>query len=320
MESDAEARCGALDGGLIGRSRRADAMAAQPKDTAWERLRYGPLLRVASRSRVAGRTFASLVSWVELRRDPERRRVAEERIRRWLGLPAAEAARVYRRAVFSEALEEADAARLMWGAASDRIPVEIRGDVGRAGRPRIYGMLHAGSPVLAFLGMRSCHEPEGRIIARELGENNPMAGAKARFAAEKVAWVEASSGSPFIDTDAGAILEARDHLLAGRPLFAAVDVPGDVVSRADRVDLFGETVVLASGIFRLATMVGADMQLLVSVHRNGRILVDCRPPFDAPDAASLMEAMTGEMEAVLREQPEEFWFWPFFVSPQKGDV
>lgn len=294
-------------------------MSAASHDSLWERLRYGPLLRASRRSPAGARRFASIVAAVERRLEAERVGVAEDRIMRWLGVSRPQASRIFRDALFSEALEEADSARMMAHPSAPLLPIEIEGHAPRGGRPRIYAALHAGSPVLAFMGLRKRFEPDVRIIARELDEENPMANAKQAFALRKVAWVEEVSGAKFIDTDGEAILEARDHLLSGRPLFAAVDVPGDVVSRTDRVGLFGETVVLASGIFRLAAMTGADMQLVVSEHRDGRILVRCRPPFEASDAASLLAAMAPEMEAVLRDQPGEFWFWPFFVSPQMGD-
>lgn len=298
-------------------------MAALPQeapsssDSLWERLRYGPLLARAARGTREACRFARLVARVEYGLDSERRRVACARIRRWLGVTASEAARLYRASLYSEALEEADTARLMRLSGGVDLPIEIRGWSPRGGRPRIYGALHAGSPVFAFMGLRAQHEPHARIIARELDDQNPMARVKHEFARRKVAWVEDSSGARFFDTDATSILAAREHLLAGRPLFAAVDVPGDVVDRDHPVRLFDESVVLAEGIFHLAAMTGADMQILRSVHRGGRILVDCRPPIEGADAATLMQGIAAEMEAVIREQPEEFWFWPFFVGADR---
>jgi len=293
-------------------------MTAAQGDTAWQRLRYGPLLTGASRSFAGARAYASLVAAVEYRRDRTRRRVAQDRIARWLGTSADEAGRVFRASLFSEALEEADSSRHMRLGANPADSVDIEGVVPRAGRPRIYGALHFGSPVLAFMGLRAQFEPDVRVIARELDRNNPMPQAKTAFARRKVAWVEETSGAPFFDTDDTAILHAREHLLAGRPLFAAVDVPGDVVDRSDRVALCGESIVLASGIFRLAAMTGADMQMVVSVQRGDRVLVHCRPPVDGQNAAALEAAMVVEMEAVIRQQPDEWWFWPFVLSHAAG--
>lgn len=289
-------------------------MTTRRTDTTWERFRYGPLIRSASRGESIGRVYAAIVAWVEWRREANRRRVAEERIARWVGTSSREAARIFRGSLYSEALEEADSARLMRSSGLPTMPIEVKGLASREERPRIYASLHAGSPVLAYIGLRAQFEPEARIIARELDENNPMASSKRRFARRKVAWVEATCGARFFKTDAEAILEARQHLIAGRPLFAAVDVPGDVVSRADRTLLFGEQVVLASGIFRLAAMTGADMQLVVSARGKRRVLVDCGRPINGSDTLALQDAMLAQMEEAIRRWPDEFWFWPFFVS------
>ncbi|HEY8516268.1 MAG TPA: hypothetical protein VIS07_12200 [Candidatus Binatia bacterium] len=287
-------------------------------DARWDRLRYGPLLRLASASPAGARLFAALASHVEHRRDPERRRVAEDRIMRWLGATPSEAARIFRAGLYSEALEEADSARWMRLERPPVEEVELAGFSRQGGRPRIYGALHAGSPVHAYLAMRARDEPDVRIIARELDERNPMPRAKLAFAMRKVAWVERMAGTRFIDTDASAILLARDHLLAGRPLFAAIDVPGDVVARAGRVSLFGEPVLIAAGVFHLAAMTGADMQLVVSMRRGDGFVARCRPPIEGKSVDELLAAMAREMEAVIREQPGELWFWPYFVAAESG--
>lgn len=289
-------------------------MQSAPPDSLWERMRYGPLMAYASRGLQNGRRVAAIVSRVEYARDANRQRVARDRIRRWLDVSESEARRLYRDALFSEALEEADCARMMRHRGPIDMPVEVRGWEPRGDRPRVYGTLHAGSPVVAFLDFRSRFEPHARIIARELDDQNPMARSKHAFARRKVAWVEETAGEPFFKTDVTSILGARDHLLAGRPLFAAVDVPGDVVDRGRAISLFGERVALAEGLFKLAAMTGADMQLLCTVQRKGSVLVDFRRPVDGPSAESLMEAMAAEMEAAIRSQPEEFWFWPFFAG------
>jgi hypothetical protein len=284
-------------------------------DPRWERFRYGSLLEAGGTSRRAADCYGSLVAGVEYWRDAGRRRIAERRIARWLGASSAEARRIFRAALRSEALEEADTVRSMRRPLSEiSEAVTVEGFVPRGTRPRVYATLHFGSPVLAYLGLRAQLEPELRVIARELDETNPMPGVKRGFGRRKVAWVESVGGAPFLATDGAAVLRAREHLLAGNPLYAAVDVPGDVVDRADRFRLFGEPVVVASGLFRLAAMARADFQMVVPLRRGDRIAVLCRPPVDGADAAALGRAVMAEVEAVVREWPEEWWFWPFVVQ------
>jgi hypothetical protein len=289
-------------------------MRAPRRDHTWERLRYGPLLLAGGTTHRAADLYGSVVAAVEYWRDEGRRRTAEHRIVRWLGVSPTVARRIFRAALRSEALEEADSARFMRDSRGLSEAVVIRGLTPRSGRPRVYATLHFGSPVLAYLGLCLQAEPELRVIARELDDANPMAEIKRTFGSRKVAWVEETSGRSFLDTDSTAVLRAREHLLSGNPLYAAVDVPGDVVSRADRFPFCGDSVVLASGIFRLASMAGADFQVVVPVRRGPRIAAYCRPPVNAADPRGLAIAVVSEIEAVIREWPQEWWFWPFLVT------
>jgi hypothetical protein len=286
---------------------------ASGRDGAWERLRYARLLPLAGRGHAAAHAYAELVATVELRRDPERGRAAQARIERWLGATPRRAQAIHRASLRSEALEEADTLRLMRGTASLGDIVTLGGFADRGRRPRVYATLHYGSPVAAYLAL--CRrEPHLRIIARRLDEGNPMPAVKRDFGRRKVEWVEATAGWTFLETDAAATLRAREHLLQGHALYAAVDVPGDVVARADRMRLCGEPVILASGVFRLAAMAGADFQMVLAEHRGGRIRVRCRPPVEGSDAMGLAAAVVGEIEAAVRERPEEWWFWPFVAT------
>jgi hypothetical protein len=283
------------------------------RSRGWEHLRYGPLLDFAARGRRQGDLYAGLVAALEYSRDRQRRDIAEGRILRWLGVSPASARSIYRAALRSEALEEADSARFMRGSTDLSEAFFLHGDLSRAGRPRIYGVLHFGSPVLGYLALRLKAEPHLRVIARELDETNPMSAPKRAFGRRKVAWVERTAGALFLDTDSTAVLHAREHLLTGNPLYAAVDVPGDVVTRADRFDVCGSSMLLASGIFRLASMTGADVQMLVPLRQGPHISVHCRPPIQAANANELGAAVVSEMEIVLREHPGEWWFWPLAV-------
>ena len=279
----------------------------------WEGLRWGPLLWLAGCGPSLGRLYAELVARVERRRDPQRRRVAESRITRWLGVDGARAGRIFTEALRSEALEESEIAAILHNGDPGVVPVALDGWEGRGRRPRIYGVFHAGSPVLVYLELRRRFEPQLRLLARELGEGNPMGDAKRRFAARKVDWVEKATGEAFFDTRATALLEAREHLLAGRPLFAAFDVPGDVVARAGEVRLFGERILLASGVFELAALTGADIQLVFSRHGSAGVHAWFRPSLEATTGEELLAGVGRELEDAIRSMPGENWFWPFFV-------
>jgi hypothetical protein len=67
-------------------------------------------------------------------------------------------------------------------------------------------------------------------------------------------------------------------------------------------------------------MAGADFQMVVSLRRGDRIAVLCRPPVDGADVTALGSAVVAEIEAVVREWPEEWWFWPFMVTERSRAV
>jgi hypothetical protein len=284
-----------------------------PAEQAWNTVRYGPLLRAAARSASAGRAYAALVARVEYARDRERRRVAAQRIQRWTGAPEAEARRTYLRALRSEALEEADSVRFMRAPRFPRDRVVVSGVEPRGARPRIYGALHLGSPVLAYLGLCLGAEAGLPLIARELDEDNRMPAPKQAYGMRKVAWVESTAGVKFLGTDAHAVLRARERLVDGGAICAAADVPGDVVTHRATMTVCGERLSFASGIFRLAVMTGADLQLVASCNRGGTIHVTCRPPVSAASESELAALVADEMAAVVRELPDEWWLWPFLL-------
>lgn len=290
---------------------------ASAGDRAWQSLRYGTLLPAAGRSVARGRAYAALVAAVEHARDAERRRVAEARIARWLGVPGTTARALFRAALFSEGLEEADSARFMRDPSALDAAITITGDTARAGRPRIYGAMHLGTPVLAYLGLCRRVEPGLPLIARELDENNPMPAKKQAFARGKVAWVE-SAGVKFFGTSTLSVLRARERLRDGKAICAAVDVPGDVVTHRATMTLCGEALSFASGIFDLAVMTGADVQLVASCHRDGAIQVSCRPPVAAASEAELAALVAREMEAVVRALPGEWWLWPYVLPARNA--
>lgn len=284
-----------------------------PMEQAWNTLRYGSLLRAAGRSEGAGRAYAALVARVEYARDRERRRVAAERISRWTGASPTDAHRTYLRALRSEAQEEADSAWFMRAAQFPRERVVVSGFEPRGNRPRIYGALHLGSPVMAYLGLCLGGEAGLPVIARELDEDNPMPAPKQAYGMRKVAWVESTAGVRFLGTDARAVLRARERLVDGGAIYAAADVPGDVVTHRATMVVCGERLSFASGIFRLAVITGADLQLVASYSRGGKIRVTCRPPIAAVSEGELAAMVADEMAVVVQDLTDEWWLWPFLL-------
>lgn len=284
-----------------------------PMEQAWNSLRYGSLLRAAARSEGAGRAYAALVARIEYARDRERRRVAAERIGRWTGASPEGARRTYLRALRSEAQEEADSVRFMRAASFPADRVVVSGFAPRANRPRVYGALHLGSPVMAYLGLCLGGEAGLPVIARELDEDNPMPAAKQAYGSRKVAWVESTAGVRFLGTDARAVLRARERLVDGGAIYAAADVPGDVVTHRATMVLCGERLSFASGIFRLAVITGADLQLVTSYNLGGTIRVECRPPIRAASELELATMVAEEMAAAVRDLAHEWWLWPFLL-------
>lgn len=284
-----------------------------PMEQAWNSLRYGSLLRAAARSERAGRAYSALVARVEYARDRERGRVAAERIRRWTGASPEDARSTYLRALRSEAQEEADSVQFMRAKPFPRDRVVVSGFEPRGNRPRIYGALHLGSPVMAYLGLCLGGEAGLPVIARELDEDNPMPAPKQAYGMRKVAWVESTAGVRFLGTDARAVLRARERLVEGGAIYAAADVPGDVVTHRAAMVVCGERLSFASGIFRLAVITGADLQLVASYNRGGTIHVKCRPPIAAASESELAAMVADEMAAVVRDLADEWWLWPFLL-------
>jgi hypothetical protein len=285
-----------------------------PPPTSWAELRYGRLLPLAARRRSFASAYARVVSLVEWSSDARRRRVARSRIARWLCLTDGPAALLYRRCLESEAREEADTAWFM------AHPEDLERAYHRAARPdcaagaTIWLTLHFGSPILAYVYVRRVWGIDAAIIGRTLDDQNPMPAAKQAFGRRKVAWVELVTGKPFLGVDAASIAHAREHLLRGGSLFAAIDVPGDVVRRSARIELFGEPVCIAGGIPRIAELARVPMRTLVATSRGGAIHLRSGAAIEARPGGSALAAVGAEIEAILRREPAEWWLWPYLPS------
>lgn len=286
-----------------------------PTATAWANVRYGRLLPLAARSRAFGTTYARVVSLAEWSLDSQRRQAATARIGRWLRLRGLRAGALYRRCLESEAREEADTAWFMTHP-YDELARACRG----IDRPTsenaatIWLTLHFGAPILAYVYLCRWWGVDARIIGRTLDDGNPMPAAKRDWGRRKVAWVEEITGRPFLGVDAASIARAREHLLHGGSLFAAVDVPGDVVGRSADLDLFGESVRIAAGILRIAELERLPLRWLTAIPRGHEIDVRCGKAIPASPRAQQLAAIGCEMEAILRSHPEEWWLWPYLPS------
>jgi hypothetical protein len=281
----------------------------------WAALRYGPLLALAARSRRAGRHVAAAIAAVELGIDRARRETAGQRIARWLDLSPAEARRVFRASLTSEAQEEADSAYFM-GHPHALVPAFVR-----AGEPphrggTIYATFHFGSPVLTYLYLRVGRALDVVAVERKLTATNPMAAPKRRWGARKVAWVERFTGRPMLDVDAATMARARERLLDGGALYAAVDVPGDVVGRAATATLLGERIRVSSGVTTLARLARAPLQPVVAISRADRFDLHYGTPIEPGPEAQTLAALMEALATLLRSFPGEWWLWPY-VTPAR---
>lgn len=279
----------------------------------WPSLRYARLLPWAARGRAQGRAYAQLVAAVELGRDAARRRTAVARIRRWTGCSAARAVEVFRRSLFSEALEEADSALFRRDLdAMDHWAADVK-NLALPPGPLVFATLHLGSPVLGYLALRRASRLDVRAIGRQLDASNPMADAKRRVGLEKQEWVHRVAGVPLVDPGAASMQRAREHLLDGGALYAALDVPGDVVSRASSVVLCGERIQVSVGLTTLARLTRATILPLVAVSGRRRMALHLGDPVRPTNPAETIAAVFGQLERFIVQFPEEWWFWPYVL-------
>jgi len=285
---------------------------------SWAEVRYRWLLPLTRRSRTNGRAYARLVARVEYAADAERARVAARRIAGALGTTAGEAARIFRRCLASEALEEADTVFFMATQRDaidrsvfrcDALPERTAGSSGT-----VYATLHFGSPVLGYLALGSGRDEAVSIVGRPLDGANPMPSAKRDYARGKVAWVERVTGRPFLGTDGLAMARAREELLAGRSLYTPVDVPGSVAGRAATVAPFGEPIRLASGLMTLARVAGADVVPVVTLSTPAGFTIELGPRLAPSLGDALLEETMAALACFVRAHPDEWWMWPYLES------
>ncbi len=278
----------------------------------WPAARYERLLPPAAHSRALGRAYAIIAGTAEYGLDAHRRRIAAGRIARWLGASALTAHRIFRASLISEAQEEADSVFFMrhTGQLAGALHAPARVPPHRG--PTIYATLHFGSPILAYLHLCRGRGLDVTAIGRRLSEDNPMPAAKRRYGLRKVAWVERLT-APFLDVDGPAILRARERLLDGGSLYAAVDVPADVVTRTAEVTLFGERTRMSSGVVTLASLVGVPVQPIVGVSRRDGIEIHYGHTIAALDTALTLDAVARELFAFVRRWPGEWWLWPYLT-------
>ncbi len=278
---------------------------------AWEKIRYRTLDAVASKSRVAGERYACMAAAVEARMHPERLRIARDRIARAFDLEEDEAERIFRRCLISEAREEADTAWLLRSRAPLGDLIRVPGAEPADSGPAIYVSLHFGSPIVTFLYLRAVRGIQVRAIGRPLGASNPLSGAKRAWGERKVDWVSRCSRTTFVGVDAAGAVEAREELLAGNSLFAVIDVPADVVARSTRFDLFGESILLAGGVLRLAQITGVPL-VPVTGRRDGRAIeIEYDTPIPQASGSAVTRSVNAWMLRTLERHPDEWWLWPF---------
>jgi hypothetical protein len=132
--------------------------------------------------------------------------------------------------------------------------------------------------------------------------------------------VERVTGRAFLGVDARAVAAARERLLDGRPVLAAIDVPADVVSRSAAIPLFGEPMPLSAGVLQLGCLTKAPIQLVVAVQRDGAIELYGGDRIATRDFATACRDLGHGLTALLRRFPDEWWLWPFVARHEMPGV
>jgi len=290
-----------------------------PVAAAWTSWRYRWLLPWSARSRRTTQAYARLSGRIELTLDPERRARAGARIARALGCSAAAADRIFAASLVSEAQEEADTVWSMRHAHTWPDLFRAPADEPRPRGATVYVTLHFGSPILAFLDLRHRRVADVRLMMRPLSPANPMADAKRAFAVRKVAWVTTTSGCEPLPTDAAGTARAREHLVACGALYAAIDVPGDVVSRAAAVTLFGERILVSAGMMTLARLTGAALQPVVAVRRGETLALRYGARIPPGNDTETLTAAFHEVTRFITDDPGQWWLWPYIAPEQAAD-
>jgi len=287
--------------------------------TTWPTLRYERIFPLARRSRRAARACAALVGTVEYLIDPVRREVASRRIARTLRLPLRRARAFCRASLVSEALEESEIEFLMTNPDALAGVFSAGPDEPAPAGGTLYATLHFGNPVLAYLHLAWWRRLDVTTVSRALSADNPMADAKRRYGQRRIAWIERLA-RPLLALDGTSAAHARELILAGRSLFAPIDVPGDVVTRARDVDFLGERMRFASGMITLARICKAPVQPLDALSRPGGFVVRWGGRVEPSDDARMHADAFGELLAFVRELPGEWWMWPYLVVADEPRV
>lgn len=274
-------------------------------------IRYDAFLPLAGYSRPLGTLYAKACAAGEAATHPERGAIAARRIATVLGVDRREAERVYRRALESEAREEAEICWLMRH--FDRLEEQFAPHAPPAvdDGPCIWATLHLGSPILTILHLACVRKLKLQVIGRPLDDSNPMPPAKRRWGQRKVEWIERVTGAPFLGIGPEATAIARSRVLEGASLFVLLDVPGDVVARSVAVDLGALRIQMACGVFVLAGLLRVPVRLLVAVSRPGGVELRYGAPIDPIARGVPREAISREMTALVKDLADEWWMWPY---------
>jgi hypothetical protein len=282
---------------------------ARWRENAWPEWRYGRLLTRAATTRTAGGRYARLVAGVEFL-EAARRHRAVMRIQRWQRVSHGAALRIFHASLMSEAREEADSAFFMQQLPALRGWMPDASALATPSGPILYATLHLGSPVFAYIFLRLVAALDVLAIGRKLDERNPMPAAKRRYGLAKEAWLRGLAGVDLLEPTAHAMNAVREHLLDGRPVFAALDVPGDVVAHSTKLAIAGEQVAFSAGAIRIARLAGARVVPIVALSGPAGLRLHVGRPLDAdtPDtAATVLRTLLG----FVHRYPGEWWLWPY---------
>jgi hypothetical protein len=80
------------------------------------------------------------------------------------------------------------------------------------------------------------------------------------------------------------------------------------------IDLFGERVRIAAGVFRLAQILDIPIRPIVAVRRGGQVRLSYGNPIPPVGTGIPSEAIAREMGSIVRDLADEWWMWPYLPA------
>ncbi|TWO72500.1 hypothetical protein FN976_07320 [Caenimonas sedimenti] len=164
----------------------------------------------------------------------------------------------------------------------------------------MWGLRHAGASGLQV----------NALVAPVNGEHFRGRAILHRYIVARTRSVALALRRPFIDVSAG-FREVLRALGRSEPVLAVIDVPPDQVSTSVPVRILDLPARLPTALLRLAVERGIPVYLYTTGFRldSGRRFLRIRPLGVPTEVAALANAIAGELDALIREDPPSWHFW-----------